>query len=265
MLLKVDAKAIEWRVKVFLSQDKVAIQEIKDGVDIHSLGQKTFNLPSRLVAKVLNFRMIFADAFSEQSFIKPAWSYANDPDFAEVSTSQKYWANIVARFFTKYDGMYTHGWRLIDGAKRTGFIEVPSGRVWNIEPTLRDGVFIWPNSVILNYPVQGLSADILMLARLELKKRIRDKKINCLLINTVHDDIECDVQLVLDKDLERVYTICLELENLFSDLPKIFEKVFGVVFNIPLMGEVSFGNNLKEMWEFKKENGPEQFRICKKN
>ena len=31
MIVTVDAKALEWRVKVFLSQDKVALQEILDG------------------------------------------------------------------------------------------------------------------------------------------------------------------------------------------------------------------------------------------
>ena len=57
MLLKVDAKALEWRVAVELSGDKVGLQEILDGVDSHADNQQRFGLPSRLIAKTYLFRL----------------------------------------------------------------------------------------------------------------------------------------------------------------------------------------------------------------
>lgn len=57
MLVKVDAKALEWRVAVELSGDKVGLQEILDGVDNHADNQKRFGLPSRLIAKTYLFRL----------------------------------------------------------------------------------------------------------------------------------------------------------------------------------------------------------------
>ena len=65
MLLKVDAKALEWRVAVELSGDKVGLQEILDGVDNHADNQQRFGLPSRIIAKTYLFRLIYGgSAFS---------------------------------------------------------------------------------------------------------------------------------------------------------------------------------------------------------
>ena len=252
MLVVVDAKALEWRVKVFLSQDKIALEEIQSGVDIHSESQKRFNLPDRVIAKGCNFRMIFIDAYSDQGFSRPAYAYANDSEFAHVSTSTKYWTGIVEQFFSKYQGMYNHGWDLINEVYKNGRIEIASGRVYDFEPrNNRRGEPELPRTQILNYPVQGLAADIMALARVVLRKRLITKKYllgtQVLLQNTVHDNIELD----LDNDPKLVYDICLELEQVFVDLPRLFEEYFKVPFNVPLSGEVHYGHNLGNLKEFK--------------
>lgn len=56
MLVKCDARQLEWRVAVALSEDKVGIQEILNKEDIHGNNQKAFVLPSRLIAKKYLFR-----------------------------------------------------------------------------------------------------------------------------------------------------------------------------------------------------------------
>ena len=56
MIINGDAKALEWVAGTFLSQDKLAIQEIWDGVDQHSVNMNAFKLPSRLIAKKFVFR-----------------------------------------------------------------------------------------------------------------------------------------------------------------------------------------------------------------
>ena len=254
MIVTVDAKALEWRVKVFLSQDKVALQEILDGVDVHSESQRIFNLPERVIAKNCNFRMIFADAYSDQGFSRPAYAYANDPEFSHVSTSQKFWAEIVEAFFTKYSGMYGHGWDLINTVYKDGKIESPSGRVYDFyHKTNKKGEPELPRTLILNYPVQGLSADIMSLVRVVLYKRLISMKYNLdtkvLLQNTVHDNIEIDV----DNEPKLIYNICLELEKVFMDAPRLFEEYFKIPFNVPLNGEVHYGHNLGKLVEFNRE------------
>lgn len=56
MLIQADASSLEIRVAAFLSQDPVLMQEIRDGLDLHTDNQQRFGLPSRLLAKILNFR-----------------------------------------------------------------------------------------------------------------------------------------------------------------------------------------------------------------
>ncbi len=72
MIINVDAKGLEWVVGTFLCQDKIAIQEIRDGVDQHKGNQIAFKLTGwedaqaglkteqsvlgRLIAKIFVFR-----------------------------------------------------------------------------------------------------------------------------------------------------------------------------------------------------------------
>lgn len=263
---------MEWRVKAYLANDGVAKAEINDGVDTHSVNQTAFALPSRLIAKIYVFRQIFADSYSEQGFRKPAWSYANDPDFQSTSSSIKYWEKVTERFYDKYKGMYQHGIRLIDEVARTGRLVTCTGRSFIFPPVQKkNGDFVLPHTQILNYPVQGLAAELMALARVVLRKRIRRDFLGkeVLLINTVHDDIELD----LPNDSDLCYNICILCEEVMSDLPRLFEEYFGVVLDVPLAGEVSFDVNLKgTLWDekhkvfimhpFSRPKGKEQFKEC---
>ncbi len=254
MLIKVDAKALEWRVKTYLSQDKVALDEIHSGVDVHSESQRIFKLPERVIAKACNFRMIFADAYSDQGFSRPAFAYANDPEYSHVSTSQKFWTEVVEKFFDKYKGMYGHGWDLINAVYKSGQIVNPTGRTYKFTHRInKRGEPELPRTLILNYPVQGLAAELMALARVVLRRRLIEAGYSLdsivLLMNTIHDDIELDV----DNDEDLIYNICVMLENVFIDLPTLFERYFGEKFNVPLNGEVSYGHNLGNLIEFKRD------------
>jgi hypothetical protein len=56
MLVNADMKSLEWVAGTYLSQDKIAMQEIWDGLDSHEDNRVKFNLPSRLIAKIFVFR-----------------------------------------------------------------------------------------------------------------------------------------------------------------------------------------------------------------
>ncbi len=56
MIINIDIKGLEVVCAAFLSGDSVLKKELKDKQDIHTNNQNAFNLPSRLVAKVLKFR-----------------------------------------------------------------------------------------------------------------------------------------------------------------------------------------------------------------
>jgi len=229
-----------------MAQDKVAMQEIKDGVKFHEDNQKRFNLPTKTIAKKFLYQMIFSDAFGEQGFRGPAYSYAHKADFQEASTSIKFWENVIEKFFGKYQGIYQHSIDLIEQATSKGRITDPSGRFYVFSPLRTwDGQVDWPRTKILNYPIQGFSAVLVLLARLLLRERLRKNfsyGSKALLINTVHDDCELDV----DNNPEIVYNISRLLEECFRDINSEFKKKFGVEINVPMAGEVKFGWSLYE-------------------
>ena len=100
----------------------------------------------------------------------------------------------------------------------------------------------------------------MQVARISAWRRLRDK---ALFVSTVHDDLELDVELTGNE--QACYNICIELENVFSDVKENFKKLYGWELPVPLAGEVSFGNNLKEMVEFDRRKGIEQFHSLQQN
>ena len=260
MLIKADAKGLEWRVKAWLAQDKAAIGEILDSSrDVHSENQEAFKLPSRTVAKNFSYRMIFADAFGEKGFEGPAFAYANDPNFMGTSTSIAYWTKVVERFFGKYEGMYKHSVDIIREACETGKVVSPSGREYRYTPyTKWNGTLDWPRTIILNHIVQGFSAELMVFARKgcydNWKKAWEN---NALLNNTVHDDIEADVF----NSRELIYEVCCLMEDAFGNIAPLAKKWYGVDLNVPMQGEVKFGKSLFEddMMKFNRETFTEDY------
>lgn len=169
-----------------------------------------------------------------------AYSYANDPDFTDVSRSEKYWQKVIDAFYEKYYGLARWHTEIVQQVTLTGQLVMPTGRVYRYE---RDKRGEWPVTTIKNYPVQGLGADIMAIARVSFNKRFQNSSIKGLQVNTVHDSIVCDIE---EYELERVTKM---FHGVFSDLPTNFEKLFKVSFDLPLRCEVSAGKNMKETVE----------------
>jgi len=230
-----------------LSGDKVGLQEILDGEDMHENNRVRFNLPSRLIAKTFIFRLLFGGS---------AYAYANDVEFSGTSKSEKFWQGVIDETYAKYRGLANWHTGLMQQVQQTSRIILPSGREFVYKPEMRRGELVWPRTTILNYPVQSFSADLVQIARVSAWRRLRDR---ATFISTVHDDLELDVNL-LDTTPQECYNICIELENVFKDVPKNVSKIYGYDMKVPMSGEVSFGNNLKVMQEFNREAGLEQFK-----
>ena len=181
MLLQADAKQLEWVGAAYLSQDDLAIQEIWDGTDMHSDNQNRFGLPSRLIAKTFVFRLIYGGS---------AYSYAHDPNFKDIG-NEAYWQNIIDQFYGKYVKLKEWHDEIVFRAKRDRKLTMPTGRVYYYEPEVTSYGVKHPRTKILNYPVQGLGADLMSIARVSLRNRLLDKE-GVRMINTVHDSIILD-------------------------------------------------------------------------
>jgi len=233
MLLQADAKALEWVCATYLSQDKTAYEEIWNDIDQHTDNQNRFGLPSRLIAKTFVFRLIYGGS---------AYSYANDNNFTDVSKSETFWQNVIDEFYKKYSGLGKWHIKIVEEAKRNRKLVMPTGRVYNFEPEISYGKAKWPRTRILNYPVQGLGADLMSIARVSLANRLK-KVEGAKLINTVHDSIIVD----FNEKLCDNNSIVSLVDSCFTDVPLNFKKLFGVKFNLPMRVECQVGSNWGNM------------------
>lgn len=226
MLLQADAKQLEWVGAAYLSQDPVAIEEIWNEVDMHSDNQKRFDLPTRLIAKTFVFRLIYGGS---------AYSYANDPDFKHLG-GEKYWQKIIDSFYNKYNKLYEWHESIYKEAKVKQQLTMPTGRIYKFIPEINGDRVSYPRTKILNYPVQGLGADLMAIARVSLHTKLKDKQ-DIKMVNTVHDSIILDFNSKLwdNKVLVSIVDQC------FTDIPDNFTKLFGKTFNLPMRVECQIG------------------------
>lgn len=232
MIVQCDASQLEWRTILELSGDSVGISEILNGEDTHSLNQRAFDLPSRLIAKIYLFRTIFRGS---------GYAFSVDPAFSHVSSDPKFWDGIGEKFYRKYKGIDNchNVWKdlVVAGHPLTG----PTGRSWTIDLGRdRWGNVKIPWTTLTNYPVQGTGADVMMIARISFYRRLKASGIPALLVSTVHDSI------VVDVAEEYVPEIVKMMYEVFEDLVENIRKVFKYDWKTPLACEVKMGLNFKD-------------------
>lgn len=231
-------KGLEVVVAAQLSGDKVLRQEIIDKVDIHETNRDRFKLGAgkagRLIAKIFKFRLIYGGS---------AYSYANDPDFRGVSTSQDFWQDVIDQYYDKYKGIAEWHKQLLIEAQESGRLVIPSGRFYPIVPDVAKRE-PWPLTIIKNYPVQGFGADLVMLARLRASQLIRDSGLEAKLIGTIHDSI------VADTPGQNLGAVALILRQAVAEVPDYCKRIWGYDFSLPLTSEVSYGPNKTDMKEY---------------
>lgn len=216
----------------YLSQDKVLYKELNDELDIHADNQAKFGLPSRLVAKVFKFRLLYGGQY-----------FSLDSDFIPVSSNQKYWDKVIEKYYEKYTGIGAWHRKIVAEVIRTGKLTSPSGRMYTWE--LQGANIKKIEREVKNYPVQGFGADIVMCARVSLFKRWLEAGIKGMLINTVHDSIVMDIE---EQELERVVEL---VRGVFKDLPGQLSRIFNINFDLDVKVEILFGKNQFDMEEYK--------------
>lgn len=246
MIINIDAKSLEWCTYLYLSQDKIGIQEWNDVLldptkhDIHKSNQIDFNLPSRLIAKIFLFRWIYRG---------PAYAYAYDPDFSSINNSVDYWQSVIDRYYNKYKDIYKTHLSFIKEATTTGQLISPFGRVHKFYPKKKfDGSYLYSESDITNWINQGVGADVMAVVRAVAKQHMRTRKITGKLISTVHDSV------VIDTPDNEIYLIASLFDKIFRDLPILIEKLLGVSWNVPMRCEIKIGKNMLEMTEISLDN-----------
>ena len=205
-----------------------------EGQDTHALNQAALKLPSRLIAKIFLFRVIFRGS---------GYSFANDPDFTHVSADASFWDEKNEAFYTKYAGIDKCHKQWKEDIENYGKIVSPLGREWEVPLFNSYGKLNWTQWT--NFPVQGTGADVMMLARISFANRLKKLGWPVLLIQTVHDSIAVDCPSEYSQQVARLF------HEVFKDLQANIKKIFGYTWVVPLECEVKAGPNQKDMKELK--------------
>ena len=233
MIVNCDVKGLETNVAAYLSQDRIMMEEIKNKKDMHEENRLALGLPSRLIAKVYIFRLIYGGS---------AYSYSVDPDFETVKFSEKQWQTVIDKTYEKYYGLANWHKQILHEVMLYKKLVMPTGRIFKYEPKFNyRNEMVWPETIIKNYPVQGTGADLVAIARVDFARRFWRSGLRGCLVSTVHDSI------VVDCPSENVTKIREMFENVFEELPKNFAKIFKVEYNLPIFCEVSVGPNMKDL------------------
>ena len=223
LVVQFDVKGLEVICAAYLSQDKTLIKELSEGQDIHSNNQEAFKLHDRLAAKRFMFKMIYGGT---------AAGFANDADFLDLKMNVKRWQEVIDAFYQKYYGIQEWHKQLIGGILRSRRYKIPSGREFDFSEAMTKPEWYYIPK-FKNYPVQGFGADIVMVARVSLFKRLKAAELPALLVNTIHDSI------ILDIKKDTWYNISMMVNKVFEDLPTNIKNIWGITLGLEVRVEAS--------------------------
>jgi len=219
-ILEADFAQLEFRVSAFLSQDKVAINEVSTGFDVHSYTSKVITdagqPTSRQDAKAHTFAPLYGAT-----------------GFGRTKAEAEYYSH----FTEKYQGIKSWHSRLAKEAVNTGKIKTPSGREFSFPDVKRkrNGTVSYFTQ-IKNYPVQSFAtADIVPLILMKIDDLL--KTMQSCVVNSVHDSIVIDVHPEEEKQVLYIITL------VNSQMNNLIENHFGITFNVPLLLEAKIGDN----------------------
>jgi len=219
-ILEADFAQLEFRVAAYLSQDKVAMEEVSTGFDVHSYtakvitdaGQKT----SRQDAKAHTFAPLYGAT-----------------GFGRTKAEAEYYTH----FMSKYKGIANWHKRLGHQALNDGYVMIPSGRQYAFPDVERRASGLPTHfTMIKNYPVQGFATgDIVPIVFLEIDKKLEDMQ-SCL-VNTVHDSVVIDVHPAEEEQVIKI------IRDVNDNLISIIKDYYDVTINVPMVLEAKIGNN----------------------
>jgi DNA polymerase-1 len=219
-ILEADFAQLEFRTAAYLSQDKVAINEIKTGFDVHAytadIITKSGQPTTRQDAKAHTFAPLYGAT-----------------GFGRTKAEARYYQD----FTKKYKGVASWHSRLAKEALEKRSITTPSGREFSfpdVERRMNGSVSHFTQ--IKNYPVQSFAtADIVPLILTHIEDRL--KLLQSCIVNTVHDSI------VIDVHPDEINKVIFILKSINEDMNTIINQQFRIDFNVPLLLEAKIGDN----------------------
>lgn len=196
-LIVADYSGCELRIIAELSGDPVFLETFRNGGDLHSIVateifrknvSKNENPELRQKAKVINFGLAYGMGAQGLS--------------AALEISEDEAKELLDKYFQSYPLVKRYLDKSAEEAIQKGYSVTIGGRrrYYEIKDKKDSKAIASIARQAKNAPIQGTNADMTKLALIWIRNKIKEKKLNAMLVNTVHDEIvlECDEQIAED-------------------------------------------------------------------
>ncbi len=227
VLLDADYSQIELRVLASMSGDEKMIAAFGDGRDIHTeTAGEIFKLPRAMVtpelrrrAKAVNFGIVYGIG---------AFSLAQD-----VGVSMREAKAYIDGYLKTYAGVAAYLDKTVEQAKRDGYVTTMYGRRRALPELASSNKTLQAlgKRLAMNTPIQGTAADIIKLAMIRVRDRLKKEGLDARLVLQVHDELIVESALA---DRERAAALLRE------------EMEGAVALAAPLVAEVGAGESWYE-------------------
>lgn len=215
VLIDADYSQIELRLLAAFSNCKPLIEAFNEGKDIHTAtASMVFGVPidkvdasMRRSAKAVNFGIVYG--ISDFGLAK------------NLKISPKVAGGYIKKYFELYPEVKEYMNKNVEDAKKTGYALSLFGRKRYIRelnsPTYN--VRMFGERAAMNMPLQGSAADIMMLAMINVYKKLKEGNFKSKLILQVHDELIIDaysdemeeVKKLLTNEMEKAVKLSVPL------------------------------------------------------
>jgi DNA polymerase-1 len=223
-LLSADYSQIELRILAHLSQDATLMESFRLGEDVHRrTASKIFGVAPEAVtpeqrarAKTINFGVIYG-----MGPLRLA---------REIDISLEEAKHFIDAYFATYPGVHRYTTESVNKARERGYATTLLGRRRYLPELFSDnqGVRVAAEYMAVNTPVQGSSADLIKMAMINIRSRLRRDKLTAQMLLQVHDELVFEVPLA---ELDVVKRLVVE------------EMERAIQLAVPIKADVGAGRN----------------------
>lgn len=227
VLVDADYSQIELRVLAHVADDDAMIEAFRGGQDIHATtASKVYGVPveevtpqMRSSCKAVNFGIVYGIS---------DFSLAQD-----IGVTRKEAAAFIQSYLGTYPGVHHYMESIKQSARETGYVETLFGRRRAL-PELSSKNFnlrSFGERAAMNTPIQGTAADIIKIAMLHVRDRLKAEGFEARLILQVHDELILEAP---EHEAERAAALLRE------------EMEHAAELRVPLVAEAKIGHSWYE-------------------
>lgn len=227
VLVDADYSQIELRVLAHVADDDAMIEAFRGGQDIHATtASKVYGIPveevtpqMRSSCKAVNFGIVYGIS---------DFSLAQD-----IGVTRKEAAAFIQSYLDTYPGVHHYMESIKQSARESGYVETLFGRRRAL-PELNSKNFnlrSFGERAAMNTPIQGTAADIIKIAMLRVRDRLKAEGFEARLILQVHDELILEAP---EHEAERAAALLRE------------EMEHAAELRVPLVAEAKIGHSWYE-------------------